>query len=105
MLLPITGEIWRGAMVLLERDGDEFNATTLGRSGFYLCVGARHAETAKRVDRLWSDLLRLINTKIRVRFEDQTVPFDLDCHELKHFMGTQALTKGWMARKRKVRPN
>jgi len=72
MPLPITGKNWWGAMVLAERDGDKFNAITLGRCGFFPCIGARDDETAKRVERLWFDPARLNGKQIEIRFEGQS---------------------------------
>ncbi len=78
MLLPITGENWWGAMVLAEKEGDEFAARTLGRCGFFPCVGARDDETAKRVDKLWSDPSRLQDKEMRMRFYNEQVCYEVD---------------------------
>ena len=78
MLLPITGDSWWGAMVLAQRDGGDFAARTLGRCGFFPCVGARDEETGKRVDKLWSETSRLQDKEMRIRFEGDCVRYEVD---------------------------
>jgi protein-L-isoaspartate(D-aspartate) O-methyltransferase len=80
MLLPVTGDNWWGAMILAERDGNAFNAITLGQCGFFPCIGARDEETAKRIDALWSDSTRLSNKKLRIHFEGRHVLYEIDGH-------------------------
>ncbi len=78
MLLAVTGDSWWGAMLLAERKGDVFNAMTLGRCGIFPCVGARDPEIAKRIDALWSDPSRMIDTTIVVRLENGSVRYEVD---------------------------
>lgn len=78
MLLPITGKNRWGAMALLERDDMNFDATTLGRCGFFPCIGARDEKTAERVDQLWFDPSRLQETKIRILTEASGAHFEID---------------------------
>lgn len=81
MLLPITSEKWWGAMVLAERNGDEFDAVSLGGCGFFPCAGARDVETANRVAELWSDRSRLDNKKIRIRLDGSGAHYQVDGKE------------------------
>lgn len=46
MMLPFTGEDWKGFLLLLHRDGERLRAASLGPCGFYPCHGARHADEA-----------------------------------------------------------
>ncbi len=80
MLIPLTNESWWGAMALLERDGMDFNATTLGRCGFFPCLGARDAQTAERIGLLWSEPSRLSDAKFRILTGERATHFEVDGH-------------------------
>jgi len=77
MLLPVTGKSQWGAMVLAVKDHEGFSARSLGRCGFFPCVGARDKESEVRVDELWSDNSRLSDTEFRMRIEGQRVIYEL----------------------------
>lgn len=81
MLLPVTAEKWWGAMVLAERDGDKFDAVSLGGCGFFPCADARDLETAKRVSELWSDRSRLNDKEIRIRLDGTGARYQVDGEE------------------------
>ncbi len=66
LLLPLTGENGWGAMILAHRTDEGFEATTLGRCGFYPCAGARDDRLAKRVSELFSDPAHLANWRIKM---------------------------------------
>ncbi|MEM9060079.1 MAG: methyltransferase domain-containing protein [Pseudomonadota bacterium] len=71
ILAALTGTNWWGAMALIERDGDQFSAMTLGRCGIFPCEGARDDTTAAVLERFWSDHKRLSGAKILIEpFED-----------------------------------
>lgn len=78
MLLPITGDSWWGAMVLFQVVGDAFEATTLGPCGFFPCEGARDAEAAGRIDKLWADRARLSDTRMIMRLDGERVVYEID---------------------------
>ncbi len=78
LLLPLTDDDWRGAMVLFEHDGEAFEGTTLGPCGFFPCVGARDEEAAGRLAKLWSEPSRLTGRRLRVRVSDGTVRYEMD---------------------------
>ena len=78
LLIPITGESWWGAMVLAQKDGSGFTARTLGKCGFFPCVGARDEEMSVRVENLWSEESRLSNSKLLIRCEGNSVEYEID---------------------------
>ncbi|MEL7468785.1 MAG: methyltransferase domain-containing protein [Pseudomonadota bacterium] len=65
-LMALTGTNWWGAMTLIDRDGEGFLATTLGRCGIFPCAGARDDDTASALEEFWSDQSRLSGAKIRI---------------------------------------
>lgn len=54
LLVPLTGTRGWGAMILAKVDKGGFVAQTLGRCGFYHCIGARSEALAGQVDDLFS---------------------------------------------------
>ena len=78
MLVPVTGSKGWGAMLLIDRDGSELTAVTLGRCGFFPCLGARDSETARRVDRLWAEPSRLKDKKLRLCGEGDKFSYEID---------------------------
>ena len=78
MLLPVTDDSWWGAMLLFERDGEAFDATTLGACGFFPCAGARCDEAAGRISQLWSERSRLADLKLRVRLHNGGARYEVD---------------------------
>jgi hypothetical protein len=49
--MPLTGEDWRGFLLLVTRptDGDHFEARSVGGVGIFPCEGGRDKEAAKRL--------------------------------------------------------
>ncbi|MEO1179221.1 MAG: methyltransferase domain-containing protein [Pseudomonadota bacterium] len=66
LLLPLTGEDWWGAMILAEQSDDSFDAVTLGRCGFYPCLGARREDLAAQVSELFSPPGRFLDWNLRI---------------------------------------
>lgn len=79
LLLPLTGDKWWGAMILASQTDEGFEGVTLGRCGFYPCVGARDDTLAARVTELFTNpshltdwRLRMINEEDGIRLEPAT---------------------------------
>ena len=66
LLLPLTGEEWWGAMILARQLGGGFDAVTLGRCGFYPCVGARDDALAGRVTELFAEPSHFMDWRLRI---------------------------------------
>lgn len=66
LLLPLTGKDWWGAMILAHQTEEGFEATTLGRCGFYPCAGARNEDLAERVSELFAAPAHLNDWPLRI---------------------------------------
>lgn len=66
LLLPLTGDKWWGAMVLLSPTEKGFEGVTLGRCGFYPCAGARDDALSARVTELFADPSHLTDWRLRM---------------------------------------
>ncbi|KMW56844.1 Protein-L-isoaspartate O-methyltransferase [Candidatus Rhodobacter oscarellae] len=66
LLLPLTGEEWWGAMILAKQTNCGFSAITLGRCGFYPCIGARRDDLAAKVSALFAKSERLRDWPLRI---------------------------------------
>ena len=76
LLVPLTGADWWGAMILAEREGQGFTATTLGRVGVYPCAGARDAALAQRITHLFSDPSRVAECRLRLEGDNENMRID-----------------------------
>ena len=76
VLLPMTGTQGWGAMVLAQRDGDEFSGETLGRCGFYPCSGARSETLAAQLDQFWAGECPLDGGKLRFGAQQAEIAFE-----------------------------
>lgn len=76
LLLPLTGNDWWGVMILASQTIDGFDALTLGRCGFYPCVGVRDDALAARVTELFTDPSRLTDWRLRMIKEAQGFRFE-----------------------------
>lgn len=66
LLLPLTGDQWWGAMILVSQTDEGFEGITLGRCGFYPCAGARDEALSARVTELFADPSRLANWRFKM---------------------------------------
>jgi len=73
LLLPLTGNNWWGAMILISQTDEGFEGVTLGRCGFYPCVGARDDAVSARVTELFADPTHLANWRFRMINEQHGV--------------------------------
>lgn len=73
LLLPLTGDNWWGAMILISQTDEGFEGVTLGRCGFYPCAGARDDALSARVTELFTDPTHLANWRFRMIHEQKGV--------------------------------
>ncbi|MDO4905268.1 MAG: methyltransferase domain-containing protein [Lautropia sp.] len=78
MLLPVTGLLGWGAMVLLENADPVMEASTLGACGFYPCQGARDDDLAARIDGMWLDRRRTEGHHLQLRMEGDETRYLID---------------------------
>jgi protein-L-isoaspartate(D-aspartate) O-methyltransferase len=78
LLLPVTGALGLGAMILMEQGTPIMNAITLGSCGFYPCTGARDATMAKRIDEMWKDRTRMDGWRMQISLKDNKVQYWVD---------------------------
>ncbi len=75
LLLPLTGIMGSGAMILAQPDSDGFCAKTVGRCGFYHCSGARDDKLAVEIDEMFANAGRLEDWRFRITGGDDTSGF------------------------------
>lgn len=75
LLLPLTGTRGTGAMILARPGEHGFSARTLGRCGFYHCIGARVERLAEKIDRMLSDPTRLEEWDFQIVADGEAVEF------------------------------
>ena len=75
LLLPLTGTMGSGAMILAQPDDDGFCAKTLGRCGFYHCSGVRDDKLAAEIDKMFANTERLEDWQFRITKRDETWRF------------------------------
>ena len=75
LLLPLTGRQGAGAMILAQPDENGFSARTIGRCGFYHCLGARTESLAAKIDKMFSDPTRMEDWKFWITAAGETTDF------------------------------
>lgn len=78
VLLPLTGVNGWGVMALASPVEGGFDVQTLGRCGFYPCIGARDAVLARHIDRLWADDANLGGSHMRITGTDSDIDYEVD---------------------------
>lgn len=71
LLLPLTGTMGSGAMILAQPDDNVFCAQTIGRCGFYHCSGARDDKLAAEIDEMFANAKRLEDWRFRITKTDK----------------------------------
>ncbi|MEM9358463.1 MAG: methyltransferase domain-containing protein [Pseudomonadota bacterium] len=76
LLLPLTGDDGWGAMILAQRTQQGYKSVTLGRCGFYPCLGARDADLSRQLSKLFSDTKKLDGWHFKMIGKDKDIQIE-----------------------------